>query len=167
MKETKRTNNKYDWAVIKTEYLTTPISIRKLATKYDIPYNTINSRSNKEKWASEKQSIQSKIEAETKQKATDTVIEEKIKANQRHNGLYEKATDIIDFLLDQYIEEIPRIKAGEVKKGKATPYSLDYLLNAIQKLQKGQRLALNIDDGDIVDDEPEVLIIEGLDIDKI
>ena len=39
-----------DWKAIKTEYITTDTSYRKLAQKYGISYNAIGNRSRDEKW---------------------------------------------------------------------------------------------------------------------
>lgn len=158
---------KHDWVSLKTEYLTTNVSIRGLARKYDISYNTLNSRSNKERWADEKREVQSRITAQTQQKVVDSVVDEKVLANSRHNELFNKSGEVIDFLLGQLLEEIPRVRAGALKKGRATAHSMDFLLSAILKLQKGQRVALNIEVEDLGVSEPEVLIIGGLDIEKI
>lgn len=39
-----------DWQAIKTEYITTDTSYRKLAQKYGVSYNAIGNRSRQEKW---------------------------------------------------------------------------------------------------------------------
>lgn len=39
-----------DWQSIKTEYITTDTSYRKLAEKYGVSYNAIGNRSRQEKW---------------------------------------------------------------------------------------------------------------------
>lgn len=39
-----------DWQAIKTEYITTDTSYRKLAQKYGVSYNAIGNRSRDEKW---------------------------------------------------------------------------------------------------------------------
>ena len=45
---------------------------------------------------------------------------------------------------------------------------MDFLMSAIVKGQKGQRLALNLDnDAAVEDTEPEINVIKGLDIGKI
>lgn len=41
-----------DWQKIKTEYITTDISLRKLAQKYGVRYATVQERSKKEDWIS-------------------------------------------------------------------------------------------------------------------
>ena len=39
-----------DWQAIKTEYITTDISLRKLSEKYGVRYATVQDRSKKEEW---------------------------------------------------------------------------------------------------------------------
>lgn len=160
-------NKNYDWVAIKNEYFTTSISYRGLCEKYKIPFNTLKSRATKEKWADDKNNIQHKINTETTQKIVETVVDEKVKINKRHSDLYEKGSALIEFWLDYYQEELQKFKQGEVKKIKATPYSLDFLMASLQKIQKGQRLANNIENEDTTNDEPEVLIIQGIDETKI
>ena len=41
---------KVDWNEVKTEYLTTDTTYRKLAKKYDIPLRTIGEKAKREKW---------------------------------------------------------------------------------------------------------------------
>ena len=44
---------------------------------------------------------------------------------------------------------------------------LDFLISSIVKVQKGQRLALGLDDEEIEDTTPQINIIQGLDESKI
>lgn len=44
-----------DWERIKTEYVTTAVSYRELAKKYDIPLATIGKRGKKEQWTKKKE----------------------------------------------------------------------------------------------------------------
>lgn len=158
---------KYDWIAIKNEYCTTSISYRGLCEKYNIPFSTLRYRASKEKWVKEKDNIQHKIGTVSAQKITDIVIDEKVKINQRHSDLYEKGSALIEFWLDYYQEELMKFKSGEIQKPKASPYSLDFLMSSVQKIQKGQRLANNIENEDTGNIEPDILIIEGIDNNKI
>lgn len=58
-----------DWDAIKTEYITTRISQRALATKYGVPYNTIADRSRKNDWVGQRERYKSKVNAKTLAKA--------------------------------------------------------------------------------------------------
>lgn len=73
MTKKKGTNKKHNWLKVKNEYLTTQISLRKLAEKHNIPFATLNSRSNKEKWGKEKKDFQNKIITKTEQKTVEKI----------------------------------------------------------------------------------------------
>lgn len=63
-----------DWNEIKTEYITTSISYRKLADKYDIPRNTLQCRAKREKWYDLKKEHQARIVAKTVQKTEEKAV---------------------------------------------------------------------------------------------
>ena len=160
---TAKKKKKYDWVKLKAEYQTTNISLRELAEKHKIPWGTVNSRSNKEKWAKDKVEIQSKIKAEVEQKTISAVIDEKVEANKRHIELYEEGLDVVAELLAVY-----KATAQERKKrGNVNPFNLEKIFSCIEKAQKGQRLALNLDNQDESEDEPEMVFVENVDLDKI
>lgn len=162
-KESKKRN----WAKVKAEYCTTTISLRNLAKKYNIPYSTVNTRALKEKWSSQKEEIlidiNAEVNAKTIQKAKEKEIEKKVKANELHTELYDKGLAVANLILDKYLASL---QEGKKRTG-ATATNLDYLMSAISKCQKGQRMSLNIEAEDTGSVEPEVKIIRGLDIDKI
>jgi transposase-like protein len=54
-----------DWKAIKTEYITTDTSYRKLAQKHGVGESTIFARASKEKWVEQKEQHQSKTVAKT------------------------------------------------------------------------------------------------------
>jgi hypothetical protein len=72
------------WFKVKAEYVTTNISLRTIAEKYDIPYPTVRDRSRREFWANEKgkakssitEKIVSKVISATSQKIADTLQKE-------------------------------------------------------------------------------------------
>lgn len=160
---TQKKNKKYDWIKLKNEYLTTNISLRGLAEKHGIPWNTVNSRSNKEKWASEKGKVQSKIEADTKQKAINKEIERKTLLNEQHISLYNEGLDVVTELLAVYKATAQQRK----KRGNVNPFNLEKIFQCIERAQKGQRLALNMDDEKTEEKEPEINTIDGINISKI
>lgn len=161
-KAKKKTKGKYDWVKLKNEYLTTNISLRGLAEKHNIPFSTVNARSSREEWGKQKPEIQNKINAEVEQKTIKSVIDEKVEVNKRHIALFDRGLDIVEYLMQKYLEEIEQ---GTGKK--ATACNVDFLMSAITKAQKGQRLALNLDNEDDGEKEPEILIVKGIDVDKI
>lgn len=66
-----------DWKKIKTEYITTNTSYRKLAKKYDIPFNTIQCRAKKEKWVELRNQYQDDVVAKSVKKAEESSIDYK------------------------------------------------------------------------------------------
>lgn len=54
-----------DWNAIKTEYITTDTSYRKLAEKHGVGESTLFTRASKEKWVEQKEQHQSKTVAKT------------------------------------------------------------------------------------------------------
>ena len=87
-----------DWLKIKTEYITTDISYRKLAEKYGINYSVLGARGRAEGWVEQRTQFQNKTHTKTVEK-----IAEK-KARQAA-----KVGDLADKLLiklEQAIEEL-------------------------------------------------------------
>ena len=54
-----------DWKAIKTEYITTDTSYRKLAQKFGVNYTTICQRSKAEKWIDQRKQHQNKTQTKT------------------------------------------------------------------------------------------------------
>ena len=152
-----------DWAKIKNDYIFKKMSIRKLCDKYNVSLSAIRNHSRKENWVQLRKIKQHKIDTNVTQKIVESEINRKVAANEKHNQLFNKGLEVAELLLDQYLLEL---KQGK-KITKANAYNLDFVIKAIANAQKGQRQALNIDKEDTTDMEPEVNIIQGLDIDLI
>lgn len=60
-----------NWEKIKVEYITTSISQRKLADKYDIPLSNITRRSINEKWVEQREQYKSKVTSKTVEKSAN------------------------------------------------------------------------------------------------
>lgn len=67
----------YDWNAVKTEYITTSISYRKLCEKHNIPFNTLQCRAKKEKWVEARRKHQDKIVAKSVKKAESKAVDYK------------------------------------------------------------------------------------------
>lgn len=91
----------------------------------------------------------------------------KQKVNQKHIEFYNKALDILEFILDEFSRELTRADIEFLELSKNSISVLDFLISSIGKVQKGQRLALGLDDETTVNEEPEINIVEGLTEDKI
>ena len=155
---------KNDWIKIKNYYLTHEISLKELADKFGKKYYTVKDKCSKEKWGREKAEKHAEISQKSCQRMTEREINKKVAANTLHSELYDKGLEVAELLLNMYLQEL---KSGKKTK-KATAYNLDFVMKAIAAAQKGQRLALNIDDKDVLKDvEPEIAVIQGISLDKI
>ena len=64
-------------------------------------------------------------------------------------------------------KEAEIIFEGTVSVPKGVVSTLDFLISSIVKIQKGQRIALGLDDGFVEDTTPQINIIEGVNESKI
>ena len=95
------------------------------------------------------------------------IKEIKKQVNQKHVDFYDKTLSILEFILDEYSRELTRADVEFLDMPKNSVTVLDFLISAIGKVQKGQRLALGLDDENIENIEPEINIVEGLSESKI
>ena len=82
--------------------------------------------------------------------------------NQKHIEFYDKTLEILKFILDEFSRELTRADIEFLEMPKNSISTLDFLISAIGKVQKGQRLALGLDDEIKINEEPKINIIEGL-----
>ena len=68
---------------------------------------------------------------------------EKDKYNKKHLSLYDFALLLVEKLMKDYLDDFNNIETTEKK---AKPQALDSICNCISKAQKGQRLALGMDE---------------------
>ena len=87
--------------------------------------------------------------------------------NQKHIEFYDKVFDNLSFILDEFSRELIRADINFLEMPKNSIATLDFLISSIIKIQKGQRLALGLDEDDIENTSPIINIIEGLDESKI
>lgn len=91
----------------------------------------------------------------------------KNEVNKKHIKFYDKTLNILTFILDKYSDEIKMADIEFLEMPKNSIATLDFLISSITKVQKGQRLALGLDEGELEDTLPEINIIEGIDAHKI
>lgn len=93
---------------------------------------------------------------------------DKTEINCRHVNLFNIALDSVEVLLNNFLDEVKDYKENPLELSKNMIATLDFLISAISKIQKGQRLALNLDkDTPLQDIEPQINVIEGIDYSKI
>lgn len=118
-----------NWIKIKLEYETTNISQRKIADKYGVSYNTLKDKSKRESWVKSKKDIHRKITAKTQQKTVEKISDEDSDRNFKHLKSWDKLLAEVDSRVNENcdIESIVKLTA------------------AMEKIQKGHRLAEGVD----------------------
>lgn len=96
-----------------------------------------------------------------------TVEEIKKEINDKHIFFYDKTLSILEFILDEFSRELIRADIDFLEMPKNSIATIDFLISAISKVQKGQRLALGLDDVKCENTEPIINIVEGLVEEKI
>lgn len=148
------------------EYVTTDISVKALADKYPVSYHTLKEYAARDKWLKQRMDKKKLIYEKTEEKTTERIIDRKVAANEKHIELYDKALEIADLILAKYMEDLHSGKG--FNKTQANAYNLDFITKAIKNAQSGQRLAMSIKEDNTEEaTEPEIMVIEGLDMGKI
>ena len=99
--------------------------------------------------------------------ANKNIQQKKDNTNQKHIDFYNKAFDVTEFILNEFTKELTRANISFLDMPKNTITTLDFLISAITKIQKGHRIALGLDDEIYEDTSPQINIIEGLSESKI
>ena len=86
------------WLTIKTEYITTDISYRKLADKYGVHYQTICARSKAEGWIQMREQYRNKVITKTVEKNADKAAKQAAKVGVLADKLLVKLEQAIDEL---------------------------------------------------------------------
>ena len=86
----------------------------------------------------------------------------KQEVNQKHIEFYDKTLEILSFILDDYSRELTRTDMEFLEMSKSSVATLDFLISSISKVQKGQRIALGLDEEQFEDVSPTINIVEGL-----
>ena len=108
-----------DWQAIKTEYITTDTSYRKLAQKHGVSYQAICHRSKDEGWIADREQHTNK----TVSKAIDKISNKKVDKMARIDSLTDKLLD----KLEQAIEELDLQLAKHTDKTKIIEYNYDLM----------------------------------------
>jgi hypothetical protein len=86
-----------DWQSIKTEYITTDTSYRKLAQKYGVTYNNIGIRSRKEGWPE----LRNQHNAKTMTKAMNAIASQQASRAARLQTVADKLLTKVERLVDE------------------------------------------------------------------
>jgi len=104
-----------DWNEIRTEYISTETSYRKLAEKYDVPVSTIFKRAKKENWVDLKKQNEDNLVAKTLETCSEMQVE-RLKRIQT-------ATDDLLSKIEQAITELNIVLNTKTKKTKVIEYN--------------------------------------------
>ncbi|MEG0898064.1 MAG: helix-turn-helix domain-containing protein [Ruthenibacterium sp.] len=63
-----------DWIKIQNEYISTGISYRKLAEKYDVSFSSLEKRARREKWRSKQKGQRENVAKRVRQKTEDRIV---------------------------------------------------------------------------------------------
>lgn len=86
-----------DWQKIKTEYITTDTSYRKLAQKYGVDQATVSRRAKKEEWVAEKQ----RHDSETQAKIVEAIGRQQVGRVTRLQTVADKLLGKVESLLEE------------------------------------------------------------------
>lgn len=163
MKTAKKKGKKIDWIKIKNDYVFNNFTLRGLKEKYNISLSSVRDRCKAENWVELREKELHNIDTETTQKLRDKEIARRVAVNEEHIQLYNDGLEVVKNILQVYQDQSAEFK----RRGNVNPFNLEKIFSCIEKAQKGQRIALNIDKEDVTETEPDVFIIKGIDADKI
>lgn len=113
-----------DWNAIKTEYITTNTSYRKLAEKYGVTYNNIGIVSRRENWK--------KLREEFNAKTVSKIVA--MESNKQAER-YKRLLKVSDDLLEVVEEAVKQFKCGELMLDKTALRSLSGTIKDIKDIQ--------------------------------
>lgn len=94
---------KINWDEIRTEYVSTDVSLRSLARKYGVSPSTITKRCKKEDWESERETITSKSNQEVIAQTIDT-----------RKSIAEKCIRILGKMVDKVEESVDIVEPDDI-----------------------------------------------------
>jgi hypothetical protein len=97
-----------NWRKIKAEYIAGGISQRALAEKYEIPWGTMRTRANKEKWNAKRIDAEKKAMQNTERKTAEEVADNAVTLQRIKRKLLAK----VETMLDNF----PDTNAGEKRE---------------------------------------------------
>lgn len=148
---------KYDWDVLKAKYVSGNYkNLRVFAEKENINYNVLRRRA--KDWQEERSQNNHKKVTKIVTKTIEKIAELEADRNARHIALQDKVLDVIDEYLSKghYKRHVVKVKEyvdGKPDSERLEERTLDVadtkafanMVSALEKAQKGQRLALGLD----------------------
>lgn len=95
-------------------------------------------------------------------------VNNKTEINERHIRLLEKSLESVEMILDGFLYDLRSYDENFLNLSKNSMSVLESAISSLLKIQKGERLALGMDDCESeVDDEPIINVIEGVNFKKV
>lgn len=89
-------SKKVDWPKLKTEYITTAITTRALAEKYDVSYSALSKRAAKEAWSEARSEFGSTYEAEVQRKVVKATSDKAAELLSRELRIADRLSELIE-----------------------------------------------------------------------
>lgn len=138
---------KFNWEKLKKEYILGDIdSLREFAKYKKLNYTGYYMQKTKG-WGEERVAVSREMSCKTIKKTIEKVAEAESDINSRHVSVWNKILNKIESIIGKD-KLIVSGKFGRQIETDVTPKALSELATAMEKVQKGQRLALGIDKGD-------------------
>ena len=102
-----------DWNAIKTEYITTDTSYRKLATKYDVSYTAIGNKSRQEGWVEQRNQFLNKTVSKTINSISNKKADRLTRIFDTSDRLLEKLERAVEELDIQLFKKVNKTKVIE------------------------------------------------------
>ena len=122
-----------DWLKMRTEYVTTDISYRKLAAKYGVSFNTLKGVAGREQWVQLREQARNKIATKAINKEAD-----------RTAARYTKLLSVTDLLLEKIEHAVRALDDPEIL-GLVPKASLRGISGALKDIQEIQGLRTELD----------------------
>lgn len=163
-----------DWLILETDFVTTSITINALSWKYMIPYNDVKKECSRRGWE--------RMRWEYKDRMSDAMVKHRIEAEKNRMDQIIRIQDKAIGLVEKYFnDEMYFLFPAKQKVYNALGRVIDEfyvatkldgvntkavaeIIQALDKLQRGQRLSLGVIDG--MDMEKLIIEKQRLDIEK-
>lgn len=92
----------------------------------------------------------------------------KNRVNEQHLKLFEKSLESVEMILDGFLYDLKSYDESFLTLSKNSIGVLESAISSLLKIQKGERLALGMDEGEVDEDiEPMISVIEGVDLKRV
>lgn len=124
-----------DWNKLRAEYIAGGISQRKLAEKYNVSFNTLKDKANKEKWAKQQEETYNKATTKAQQKTVEAAASNAVKLEKARGLAIERCIRALEQMpVDTGSRSRKTLQDG--KKTLTVDYSLLDIVSALEKLTK-------------------------------